>query len=198
MKFYLKKYLVYVFFFLGCIYSNELSIKSPMPLMYYPLVESNGEKITLKEVIGKNGTIVIFSCNTCPWVQKWQGRYVSIARKYKKKGIGIIAVNSNVSKFDGDDSLDEMAIHATKNDYNFPYVQDPGSKLAKAFGAIKTPHVYLFDNKNTLVYRGAIDDNARNESNVEEAFLINALNQMLAGEQITKPISKALGCSIKF
>ena len=84
------------------------------------------------------------------------------------------------------------------NNYNFPYVQDPGAKLAYAFGANKTPHVYMFDNKNTLVYRGAIDDNARNESNVEEAFLINALDQMLAGERITKSVSKAIGCSIKF
>ena len=86
----------------------------------------------------------------------------------------------------------------SENNYNFVYAQDPKAKLAYAFGATKTPHVYLFDDKNILVYRGAIDDNARNESNVEEAYLINALEQMLAGEKITKSVSKALGCSIKF
>tara|TARA_X000001036_G_scaffold422642_1_gene445764 strand:- start:777 stop:1286 length:510 start_codon:yes stop_codon:yes gene_type:complete len=169
-----------------------------MPLINYSLIETNGKKITLKEVMGQNGTLVIFSCNTCPWVLKWQDRYVSVARKYISKGIGIIAVNSNVSRFDGDDSLDEMAIHASKNNYNFAYAQDPEAKLAYAFGATKTPHVYLFDDQNKLVYRGAIDDDARSESKVEEAFLKNALDQMLAGEKITKPFSRALGCSIKF
>ena len=91
-----------------------------------------------------------------------------------------------------------MAIHASKNDYNFAYVQDPESKLAYAFGASKTPHVYLFNNQNKLVYRGAIDDNASSASKVDEDFLKNALDQMLEGKKITKPTSKALGCSIKF
>lgn len=176
----------------------ELQIGSPMPRVDHNLVEISGEKITLNDVKGENGTIIIFSCNTCPWVIKWEDRYVSIADRYQKLGIGIIAVNSNTSRFEGEDSLAKMAIHASKNNYNFAYAQDPEAKLAYAFGATKTPHVYLFDDKNALVYRGAIDDNARDEHNVEEEFLINALDQMLAGERIIKSVSKALGCSIKF
>lgn len=176
----------------------ELQIGSPMPRVDHNLVEISGEKITLNDVKGENGTIIIFSCNTCPWVIKWEDRYVSIADRYQKLGIGIIAVNSNTSRFEGEDSLAKMAIHASKNNYNFAYAQDPEAKLAYAFGATKTPHVYLFDDKNTLVYRGAIDDNARDEHNVEEEFLINALDQMLSGERIIKSVSKALGCSIKF
>tara|TARA_B100000003_G_scaffold182914_1_gene175673 strand:+ start:390 stop:923 length:534 start_codon:yes stop_codon:yes gene_type:complete len=176
----------------------ELQIGSPMPSVDHNLIEISGENITLNDVKGVNGTIIIFSCNTCPWVIKWEDRYVSITERYQKMGIGIIAVNSNISRFDGDDSLEKMAIHASENNYNFAYAQDPKAKLAYAFGATKTPHVYLFDDKNILVYRGAIDDNARNESKVEEPFLINALDQMLGGEKITKPVSKALGCSIKF
>ena len=185
---YFRKYLTYVFLLLGFIYSKELGLESSMPLIDYSLIKTNGEKTTLKKVMGQNGTLIIFSCNTCPWVLKWQDRYVSIAREYKKKGIGVIAVNSNVSRFDGDDSLDKMAIHANKNDYNFAYVQDPGSKLAHAFGATKTPHVYLFNDQNKLVYRGAIDDNARNKSKVDKAFLKNALDQMLEGEPKKKPL----------
>ena len=186
------------FFCINICFCLELQIGSPMPRVDHNLIEISGEKITLNDVKGENGTIIIFSCNTCPWVIKWEDRYVSITERYQKMGIGIIAVNSNISKFEGDDSLEKMAIHAIENNYNFAYAQDPKAKLAYAFGATKTPHVYLFDDKNILVYRGAIDDNARNESKVEEAFLINALDQMLAGEQITKPVSKALGCSIKF
>ena len=85
-----------------------------------------------------------------------------------------------------------------KNNYNFPYAQDPGSKLATEFGATKTPHIYLFDNNDMLVYRGAIDDNARNARSVDEPFLANAIDQLLSDSPIEKPISKAIGCSIKF
>ena len=70
--------------------------------------------------------------------------------------------------------------------------------LAKAFGATKTPHIYLFDEKDKLVYRGAIDDNSRNANNVEEPYLTNALDQLLNDKLIQKPVSKAIGCSIKF
>lgn len=191
------KFFLYLFCINIC-FCLELQIGLPMPRVDHNLIEISGENITLNDVKGENGTIIIFSCNTCPWVIKWEDRYISIAEKYQKMGIGIIAVNSNISRFEGDDSLGKMAMHASENNYNFTYAQDPKAKLAYAFGATKTPHVYLFDDKNILVYRGAIDDNARDESKVEEPFLINALDQMLAGEQITKSVSKALGCSIKF
>ena len=178
--------------------AKELQIGAKIPKINHKLIDINGKQITLGQVIGDKGTLVIFSCNTCPWVLKWEKRYVDISKQYMDKGVGIIAVNSNVSRFDGDDSLEKMAIHAREKNYNFIYAQDPQARLANAFGATKTPHVYLFNEQNQLVYRGAVDDNARSEFDVDEAFLINALDQMLAGEQITKPFSKALGCSIKF
>ena len=110
----------------------------------------------------------------------------------------MIAVNSNISRFDGDDSLEAMRIHAKEKKYNFPYAQDPKAKLAHAFGATKTPHIYLFDKNDNLVYRGAIDDNARDPNKVEETYLTDALDLLLAGKQIKKTTSKAIGCSIKF
>ena len=192
------KIIIQFFLSFGILFSSELEIGEKMPGIDHLLLGLNGKNITLGDIKGAKGTLVIFSCNTCPWVLRWEDRYVSIASRYLQKGIGMIAVNSNISRFKGEDSLKKMLKHAEKNNYNFPYAQDPKAKLAYAFGATKTPHVYLFDNQNTLVYRGAIDDNARDESNVEEAFLINALDQMLAGERITKSVSKALGCSIKF
>ena len=82
--------------------------------------------------------------------------------------------------------------------YNFIYAQDTDAELASAFGATKTPHVYLFDKSDKLVYRGSIDDNARDAKKVEEPFLENALDALLANKIIKKTTSKALGCSIKF
>ena len=180
------------------IFSKELEIGKKIPLMNHNLLNINGNYITLNEIKGENGTLIIFSCNTCPWVIRWEDRYVEIANSYLKKGIGMIAINSNVARFNGDDSLYKMKKHAKEKKYNFPYAQDPKAKLAYAFGATKTPHVYLFNDKDNLVYRGAIDDNAKDADAVEEPFLSNAIDQLLAGRKIKKTTSKAIGCSIKF
>ena len=193
----MKKILIPILF-LTYISAAELEIGSGMPGMNYKLKDISGNTTTLADVKGNKGTLVIFSCNTCPWVIRWEDRYVSIADRYKPKGIGVIAVNSNAGRFDGDDSLEKMVKHAKKNDYNFPYAQDPRSQLASNFGATKTPHIYLFDNNDVLVYRGAIDDNARDARSVDEPYLANAIDQLIAGNPIEKPISKAIGCGIKF
>ena len=178
--------------------SRELQIGSKMPEISTKLYEISGKNITLGQIKGDKGTLVIFSCNTCPWVIKWEDRYVDIASSYLKRGIGMVAINSNIARFRGDDSLINMKKHAKEKNYNFPYAQDPKAKLAYAFGATKTPHVYLFDNNDNLVYRGAIDDNARDADSVEEPYLSNAIDQLLAGKKIKKTTSKAIGCSIKF
>ena len=190
--------ILFFLFSIASIQAAELGIGSQMPNTDYLLNDISGNQITLNEIKGKNGTLIIFSCNTCPWVIRWEDRYVEIANSYLKKGIGMIAINSNVARFNGDDSLYKMKKHAKEKKYNFPYAQDPKAKLAYAFGATKTPHVYLFNDKDNLVYRGAIDDNAKDADAVEEPFLSNAIDQLLAGRKIKKTTSKAIGCSIKF
>ena len=190
--------ILFFLFSLASIQAAELGIGSQMPNTDYLLNDISGNQITLDEIKGENGTLIIFSCNTCPWVIRWEDRYVEIANSYSKKGIGMIAINSNVARFNGDDSLYKMKKHAKEKKYNFPYAQDPKAKLAYAFGATKTPHVYLFNDKDNLVYRGAIDDNARDADAVEEPFLSKAIDQLLAGQKIKKTTSKAIGCSIKF
>ena len=178
--------------------AGELEIGSSMPLKDLKLADISGKNITLANAKGDVGTLVIFSCNTCPWVIRWEDRYVSLANNYAQKGIGMIAVNSNAAQFSGDDSLEEMLEHAKNNGYNFPYAQDPESELASAFGATKTPHIYLFNGDDKLVYRGAIDDNAKNAKKVDVPFVANAIDALLAGNPINPQTTKALGCSIKF
>jgi len=178
--------------------AGELEIGSTMPLKDLDLADISGKNMTLANAKGDAGTLVVFSCNTCPWVIRWEDRYVSLANTYAQKGIGMIAVNSNAARFGSEDSLEEMLEHAKNNGYNFPYAQDPESELASAFGATKTPHIYLFDGDDKLVYRGAIDDNAKNAKKVDEPFLANAIDALLAGNPINPQTTKALGCSIKF
>ena len=178
--------------------SGELEIGSAMPLVDHQLADISGKTMTLTNAKRDAGTLVSFSCNTWPWVLAWEDRYVTLAQEIIPKGIGMIAVNSNESQFERDDSMEEMVEHAQEMGYNFPYVQDPGSKLATAFGARKTPHIYLFDEKDKLVYRGAIDDNARKPRKVKHTFLADAMDALLTGEKIDPVSTKALGCSIKF
>ncbi len=97
----------------------ELSIGSSMPNTDHEMMNIDGDNLTLDDVKGEKGTLVIFSCNTCPWVIRWEDRYVSITESYSSKGVGVVAVNSNAARFEGDDSLDKMARHAKDNDYNF-------------------------------------------------------------------------------
>ena len=193
----MKKILIHIMGFTFLL-AGELEIGSTMPLKDLELADISGKNITLANAKGDAGTLVVFSCNTCPWVIRWEDRYVSLANTYAQKGIGMVVVNSNAARFGGEDSLEEMLEHAKNNGYNFPYAQDPESELASAFGATKTPHIYLFNGDDKLVYRGAIDDNAKNAKKVDVPFLANAIDALLAGNPINPQTTKALGCSIKF
>ena len=177
---------------------EELALGSALPMANRKMPEISGEELSLKDITGKEGLLVIFSSNTCPWVIAWQDRYVILADKYKSKDLGIVAVNSNAAYRGKGDSLEDMQKHAKKNDYNFYYVLDQDSELAQVFGATRTPHSFLFDKTGKLVYRGAIDDNAQKPSQVEQNYLADAIAAMLAGKPIKLTATKAFGCSIKF
>ena len=186
---------------IGCLTilsAKELDLGSILPLGDIKMADISGKDISLNDAKGKNGLLVIFSCNTCPWVIAWEDRYVELAETYKDKGVGIVAINSNEKQFETVDSMEEMQAHAKEQGYNFYYTMDYGSKLASEFGATRTPHIYLFDKKDKLVYRGAIDDNARKPDQVENTYLADAIDNMLAGSAIDPAATKALGCAIKF
>ena len=180
------------------IFAEEISIGSKMPGADYFLKNIDGKESTLSAFKKENGLLVIFTCNTCPWVIRWQDRYNPISDLCQKNDIGFVSVNSNTRLHNSVDSFDEMIYHAAANDYKFPYTLDKNAKLAKAFGATKTPHVYLFNSVGELVYRGAIDDNAKNAKKVKRKYLADAINAVSKGIKVKTKTTKALGCSIKF
>ena len=159
---------------------------------------TDGKMYTLDSVRGEKGTLVIFSCNSCPWAVKWESRVASIGNAYRGRGFGVIVINPNDPARVAEDSFDEMVTRAKTLSYGFPYVVDPESQVARAFGASRTPEVFLFNAKGKLAYHGAIDDNASDANAVEAAYLKDALNALLAGKDISISETKALGCSIKF
>jgi peroxiredoxin len=176
---------------------DELALGAKAPLMAVKMLDVSGKKLSLNDVKGENGLLVVFSSNTCPWVLAWEDRYLEIAKLAKQKNIGMIAINSNEASRKKEDSYAEMQKHAKDKGYTFPYVVDQNHRLADEYGATKTPHIYLFDKNNTLVYRGAIDDSAKDLSKIENRYLADAINAMTVGAKIKTTTSKALGCTIK-
>jgi thioredoxin-related protein len=178
--------------------AGELELGSDIPMADVKMVDVSGKKVSLNDAVGENGLLVVFSCNTCPWVDAWEDRYISVSKLSQKKGVGMIAINPNQGSRNKGDGMVDMQTRAKKAKYDFYYTLDKESKLASAFGASKTPHIYLFNNKGTLVYRGAIDDNARKPKKVKKAYLMDAIDAMVAGEKIEMASTKALGCGIKY
>ena len=189
-------FLVSVLFF--NVQAKELSIGNEFLGVDYILKNIDGNDTSLDKLKKSNGILVVFSCNTCPWVIRWQDRYNLLSAFSRKNDIGFVAVNSNARLHESVDSMDEMIYHATTNEYGFPYVLDKDAKLAKAFGAMKTPHVYLFNSDNKLVYTGAIDDNAKSAKKVKNNYLMDAIRALGTNKKIKISETKALGCSIKY
>lgn len=158
----------------------------------------DGKEVTLKELMGPKGLLVIFSCNHCPWVKAWQARMVALGNEYSQKGVGVVAVNSNDVTVYTDDDMEHMVAQAKEHGYRFPYVMDATSDVARAFGATRTPEAFLFDAQGKLVYHGAIDDNAEKPQEVKKTYLADALAAVVAGKPVPVAETKALGCSIKF
>ena len=144
-----------------------------------------------------NGVLVMFSCNTCPYVIKNQQRTRDIAAYAKQNNIGVILLNSNEGTRDGDDSYDAMKSYAKNQGYNFYYTVDTDSKIANAFGATRTPELFLFNANGKLQYKGAIDDNPIDAGNVKRVHAKEAISELTAGKSVSVKESRSLGCSIK-
>lgn len=177
---------------------EELAIGSKAPMADHEVEDVSGEKLTLKEVAKENGLLVNFSCNTCPWVSRWEDRYNPIANLAEENNIGVIALNPNAGYRNKGESMNDMKIRAEKSGYEFYYALDKNAELAKAFGATRTPHIFLFNSDMELVYRGAIDDNAKSAENVQNPYLKNAIKNLAAGNEIEPQTTKSLGCTIKW
>jgi uncharacterized protein (UPF0333 family) len=184
--------------------AEELALGAKAPMANEKLQNIDGSYLTLTQAAGAKGLLVVFSCNTCPFVigngeksEGWEGRYNGLAATAKANGIGMVLVNSNEAKRGGDDSFAEMKKHAKAAGYTMPYLLDANHRMADAFGAMKTPHVYLFNSKMELVYRGAIDDNVSSAADAKKHYLKDALEALGTGAKIKTKSTPAMGCSIK-
>ena len=177
---------------------NVLAIGKSAPKADVKMANVDGKSLSIAEVKGEKGTLVIFTCNSCPWAQAWQSRIAELGNTYSKQGIGVIEINANDPGVKPEDDMAGMQERAKMLGLAFPYVVDATSDVARAFGATRTPEAFLFDAKGKLVYHGAVDDNGREPEKVAQRWLNDALAATVAGKAVTVKETKSLGCSIKF
>lgn len=178
-------------------YNEVLPIGASIPKPDLKLKDISGKEVSLKDAKKKNGLMVMFSCNTCPWVIKNQSRTAEIAKYALSKEVGVILLNSNEGQRDDADSYSEMKEYAAAQGYKWYYAVDADNVLADEFGANRTPEVFLFNADGKHVYHGAIDDNPGDASAVNRKHLQVAIDEMLAGKDVTQKESRSMGCQIK-
>lgn len=176
---------------------NELPIGADMPKADVKMKDISGKEITLKDAKKANGLLVMFSCNTCPYVVKNQQRTKEICQYALENNIGVVLVNSNEGQRGDDDSYDAMKKYAEAQGYKWYYTVDKNSELADAFGANRTPENFLFNKDGKLVYHGAIDDNPSDPGSVSRKHLHEAIGEMVTGKDVSVKTSRSVGCSIK-
>lgn len=183
--------------------SGQLKLKDKAPLSDKLLISANTENTSLIGQLKMNGLIVIFSCNTCPFVvgsenfPGWELQYNELYAQATKNNIGLLILNSNEGKRAGDDSFIEMKKHAEEKKYNMPYLMDENSALANAFGAKTTPHIYFFNEKMSLVYMGSIDNSWDKNRSKTIPYLMNAMLAQSKNTKIKVKDTPPKGCSIK-
>lgn len=177
--------------------TDPLPIGASIPSPETKMKDISGKEVSFKEVMKKNGLLVMFSCNTCPVVRKYQSRTLETGKLAAANEIGIVLLNSNDATRGDGDSYDDMKEYGKKQSYPFNYVIDNNSAMADAFGATRTPEVFLFDKTGKLVYHGAIDDNANGPEKVTRQHVKIAIEEMVAGNKVSIATTRSVGCGIK-
>ena len=158
----------------------------------------DGRVHSLDDYADKTAVVVVFTCNHCPTAVEYEDRLIELQADYAPKGVQLIAINPNEDKGHPTDSYEHMIQRAKEKGFNFPYLRDDTQEVARAYGAVRTPHVFLLDAERNVVYQGRIDDNAKDPGAVERRDLRDALDEVLAGKPVSVPVTVAVGCSVKW
>lgn len=168
-------------------------------MLPFRLKNVDGNMLAGEELLkGKSAIVIIFSCNHCPYVQAWEDRMVALGKTYGPRGIAFALINANDPEKYPEDSYTEMVKRAKSKGYPFPYLHDADQSVARAYGASRTPEVFLFDGEGMLRYHGRIDDNYENPEQVRSHELKEALEALLAKRIPRVSETPPVGCTIKW
>lgn len=171
----------------------ELGSKAPD----FSLKGTDGQAHAFADLKGAKGSVVVFTCNHCPFAKAYEDRLISLAKEFSGKGINFVAINANDPQVAPDDSFDKMVVRAKEKSLPYPYLLDESQATAKAYGAQVTPHVFVFDSAGLLRYRGRVDDSVKPDE-VKTHDLHDALDAIVGGKDVATPSTKAFGCSVKW
>lgn len=179
--------------------AQELPLGSALPMGDASFSNVQGGQANLSSLAGSSGTVVVFWSNQCPWVERYQSRFSGLADDFVTRGFSFVIVNSNDVSAYPRESAEESAQQFRDAGYpeGVTYLSDPNSQLSEAFGAERTPHVYVFNGDRALAYVGTIDDSPGDPANVEAQYLRDALDALGNGSNVAVSRTKAFGCTIK-
>lgn len=156
--------------------------------------------VSLSDYSDQKGVILVFTCNACPYARAYEERIINLHKEYADKGFPVLAINPNDELISTEDTFEKMKKLAAEKDYPFPYLKDESQEVYKAYGASRTPHLFLLTNEGgnfKVAYIGAIDNNAMDSSAVTQKYLEAAISALMEGETPNPAFTKAVGCSIK-
>jgi peroxiredoxin len=167
----------------------------------FTLKNIKGESVSLSRMDNTKGYILVFTCNTCPDVKKYEQRIIDLHTEFSGQGFPVIAINSNDPALSPGDSFEEMLKIATEKNYPFEYLFDESQEIAREYGATSTPQVFVLSKNNShlsIEYSGAIDNNANDEARADKHYVRDAVTALLKGYEIPVTLTKAAGCSLKW
>ena len=162
----------------------------------FALMNVDGKKISLSDYSDAKGYIVTFTCNDCPFSVMYEDRLIAMHNKYAPHGYPVVAINSNPTAVKPGESMEKMAERAKARSFPFAYLKDADHKVASAFGAVRTPHMFILDGDMKVQYIGAIDDNARDADGVTDKYVENAIAALQSGKLPETNFTKSIGCPI--
>lgn len=173
-----------------------LSLNASAPDFNLPATD--GKTYSLADFKNAKLLVIGFTCNHCPYVIGSEDRIIDFAKTYAARGVQLVAINSNDTVAHPDDSFDDMVKRAKDKHFPFPYLHDATQDIARAYGALRTPHFYVFDADRKLKYTGRFDDNPRTPGAQKTHDLRDAVDAILAGRSPAVPLTNPIGCNVKW
>lgn len=164
----------------------------------FKLPGADGKTYSLGDFKNAKLLIVFFTCNHCPYVVNSEERQKKLYADYKGKGVAMVGINANEDQNHPEDSFAKMKTRIQEKGIVWPYLRDEDQKVALAYGALRTPHFYVFDSERKLRYTGRMDDNPRNPGKETTHELRDALDALLSGKQPALPLTNPIGCNVKW
>lgn len=158
----------------------------------------DGKTHTLQEYDDAHVLVVMFICNHCPYVQAIEQRLIALAEDMEPLGVRFVGINSNDPVSYPEDNFENMKKRAKKQGYTFDYLMDESQDIARLYGAVCTPDFFVFDAERKLCYRGRLDDSPRNAVSVKKQEMKQAIEVLLAGQEVPEPQNASMGCSLKW